>query len=128
MRMIFSVLLVNMSIMRTSLFVAHVQMPIISSGRQQRKMIGFEFNVEDCAEDETYYKICSLIQLVYHFDETRHSNSIFMDDIDEKLNELSDGQIRVRYWVVNEKLHCTPIYHDIELRDKYENQGEIFEV
>lgn len=91
-------------------------------------MIGFEFNVEDCAEDETYYKICSLIQLVYHFDETRHSNSIFMDDIDEKLNELSDGQIRVRYWVVNEKLHCTPIYHDIELRDKYENQGEIFEV
>ena len=73
-------------------------------------------------EDETFYEICSLIQLVYRFDETRHSNSIFMDDIDEKLNELSDGQIRVRYWVVNGKLHCTPMYKDIELRDKYENQ------
>ena len=72
-------------------------------------------------KDETYYEICSLIRLVYHFDETKHRNSIFIDDIDEKLNELSDGQIRVRYWVVNEKLHCTPIYHDSELRDKYEN-------
>jgi hypothetical protein len=33
-----------------------------------KEMIEFEFNVEDCAEDETYYEICSLIQLVYRFE------------------------------------------------------------
>ena len=60
--------------------------------------------------------IGSLIEFVYKLDNTPQENIIYVLNIDEKLNELSKGQISVRYWIVNNKLHCTHVYMDSEIR------------
>lgn len=72
--------------------------------------------------DDNSQKIEELVNAVEMLDGQSQDMSILLESIDDKLNELSNGTIRVRYWVVDGRVCCTPVYQNKMIREEYSSQ------